>query len=321
MAAFIMKGVFSIVTFPCVTIILTNSAPSVKVLGTLNGYATLFSGVGRAAGPAMTGAAFSWGVQHGYIITGWAFLAVIAFLGAVSTFFLEEGDGLEVPTQVAGGEEELEEDQYDTEDGHIPYDTTDDEDDDFDDDNDTYEEAVLRDVDQDDDEYYINGVSSRPLSSTPARPLSHAAASHSRAGSRQWSVPTGTDSPLPVPTASRFNNMLPDGNGALSTSLDLPASPVQSRGVPTLPKLQASTPSAGNLREPEDPGSDDPDAATAASFGVAMPLNDSAPSSPVRTRRFRSLSNVSRRGREDANASALLMSPVGLSTSNTERDE
>ncbi|CAK7230563.1 hypothetical protein SBRCBS47491_007626 [Sporothrix bragantina] len=316
MATFIMKGVFSIVTFPCVTIILTNSAPSVKVLGTLNGYATLVSGMGRAAGPAMTGAAFSWGVQHGYIITGWAFLAVVALLGAISTFFLGEGDGLEVPTEVAGGEEELEEDQFDAENGHTSYDydTTDDEDNGFDDDD--YEEAVLRNVDQDDDEYYINSVSSRPHSSGTVRPRSQATASHSRTSSRQWTTTTGNDSPLPAPTASRFNDTLPDGT--VSTASDLTLSAVQSRGGPTLPKLQ--TPIISDLREPEDPESDDPDAAAATGIGMGLPLNDSAPPSPVRTRRFRSVSSVSRRGREDNNISAVPMSPVVQSTNN-EREE
>ncbi|CAK7206228.1 hypothetical protein SEUCBS139899_009015 [Sporothrix eucalyptigena] len=312
MATFIMKGVFSIVTFPCVTIILTNSAPSVKVLGTLNGYATLVSGMGRAAGPAMTGAAFSWGVQHGYIITGWAFLAGVALLGAISTFFLEEGDGLEVPTDVAGGEEELEEDHFDSESGDLAYSyvTTDDEDDGLDD---GYEEAVLRDVDQDDDEYYINGVSSRPHSSgAQSRP--RGAASHSRASSRHWSTTTGVDSPLPAPTASRFNDSLTDGT--VSTGSDLTLSPTQSR-VPTLPKLQASN--VSELREPEDPESDDPDASAATGLGLG--LNDSTPTSPVRTRRFRSVSSVSRLGREDSNSAAVAMSPVVPSNSNAEREE
>ncbi|KAL1896861.1 hypothetical protein Sste5346_004495 [Sporothrix stenoceras] len=290
MTTFILKGVFSMVTFPCVTIILTNSAPSVKVLGTLNGYATLVSGMGRAVGPAMTGAAFSWGVQKGYIITGWFFLAIMAFFGAVSTFFLQEGDGIEVPTEVAGGEEELEEDQYDSESGGPSYSyATDDEDDDEYD----YEESLLRDVAQDDDDYYINNISSRPHSSGTA-----VRGHHSRANSRHWSA-SNNDSPLPAPTTSRFSDNL----------LDSPASTVTASqtGLPQ-PKLS-------DLREPEDPESDDPDGSNATSLGL---VDESAPPSPVRTRRFRSASTLSRPNR-DGNGAAVPMSPVVPSTS--ERDE
>lgn len=296
MTTFILKGVFSMVTFPCVTIILTNSAPSVKVLGTLNGYATLVSGMGRAVGPALTGAAFSWGVQQGYIITGWFFLAIMAFLGAISTFFLQEGDGIEVPTEVAGGEEELEEERYDSESGgpSYSYATTDDEDDD--DEFGDYEESLLRDVAQDDDDHYINNVSSCSHSSgTAAR--SH----HSRASSRHWSTTvSNNDSPLPAPTTSRFNDSLLDGPISVATTS-------ASQTTPPQPKLS-------ELREPEDPESDDPDALNATGLGL---VDESAPTSPVRTRRFRSASTLSRRSREGSGA-VVPMSPVVPSTSEQE---
>ncbi len=87
------KAFAGIISFPCMTIMLTNSAPSLKVLGTLNGFATTFSGLGRAAGPAMTGAAFTWGLQRGYIITGWWLLAFIAALGAIPPFLFDEPGG------------------------------------------------------------------------------------------------------------------------------------------------------------------------------------------------------------------------------------
>ena len=46
-----IKGFAVIVAFPCTTILLTNSASSLRTLGTLNGVATTFSGLGRAIGP------------------------------------------------------------------------------------------------------------------------------------------------------------------------------------------------------------------------------------------------------------------------------
>ncbi|KAK2749672.1 hypothetical protein FQN57_005894 [Myotisia sp. PD_48] len=79
--------------FPCCTILLTNSAPSMRVLGTLNGVATTVTGVGRAAGPAILGAVFSAGVKAGYIVIPWWMLAGLALLSAVPIFWLVETEG------------------------------------------------------------------------------------------------------------------------------------------------------------------------------------------------------------------------------------
>lgn len=93
--AFIMlfKGFAVIIAFPSTTILLTNSCTSVRVLGTLNGFATSFSGIGRAAGPLLTGLAFTWGADRGYIMIPYAFLALIALIGAIPVFMIVEGDG------------------------------------------------------------------------------------------------------------------------------------------------------------------------------------------------------------------------------------
>ncbi|KAF5665985.1 tetracycline resistance TCR1 [Fusarium heterosporum] len=88
-----IKAAGIIVAFPSTTILLTNSCPSLRVLGTLNGYATTFSGLGRAIGPASTGALFSWGADHGYVVTAWFFLMFIAMLGAIPAYLVEDGDG------------------------------------------------------------------------------------------------------------------------------------------------------------------------------------------------------------------------------------
>lgn len=93
MALLLVKGFAVIVAFPCITILLTNSAPSVRILGTLNGFATTFSGMGRALGPTVTGATFSWGVKRGYVIPAWWFLAVVAALQAIPAWMIVEGDG------------------------------------------------------------------------------------------------------------------------------------------------------------------------------------------------------------------------------------
>lgn len=85
----------TIFSFPCCTILLTNSAASLSVLGTLNGVGTSVSAVGRAAGPALVGAAFSYGVNQGYVILPWWLLAFFAALSAVPVFWVEETDGFQ----------------------------------------------------------------------------------------------------------------------------------------------------------------------------------------------------------------------------------
>ncbi|SLM34019.1 mfs general substrate transporter [Lasallia pustulata] len=99
----------SIFSFPCTTILLTNSAVSLRVLGTLNGVATSVSAIGRAAGPAIGGATFSWGVKRGYVILPWWTLALLAALGAVPVFWLVEMEGF--GEGEAGDEEDGEEEE------------------------------------------------------------------------------------------------------------------------------------------------------------------------------------------------------------------
>lgn len=80
-----------IFAFPCMGITLTNSV-SLRDLGTLNGFATSTSAVGRAIGPAFEGWVFSVGLNRGYVILAWWTLAAIAALGAIPIWYLTEGE-------------------------------------------------------------------------------------------------------------------------------------------------------------------------------------------------------------------------------------
>lgn len=90
MLAKLITNVFGI---PCCTILLTNSASSLTVLGTLNGIGTSVSALGRAAGPALIGAAFSYGVKRGYVILPWWLLSALALWSVVPAFWIVEQDG------------------------------------------------------------------------------------------------------------------------------------------------------------------------------------------------------------------------------------
>jgi hypothetical protein len=101
----VLKAFAIIVAFPSTTILLTNSCLTVRVLGTLNGFATMFSGLGRAFGPASTGWVFSWGVDHGYVVSPWFFLAFVALIGSISVFMIVEGDGPSVSVENSDAED------------------------------------------------------------------------------------------------------------------------------------------------------------------------------------------------------------------------
>ncbi|KAH7066330.1 major facilitator superfamily domain-containing protein [Paraphoma chrysanthemicola] len=88
-----IRGVGGTFAFPTSTIMLTNSASSLRVLGTVNGLATSVSAVGRAAGPAVGGGLFSWGVKRGYVIVPFWTLSAIALLASIPTWWLVEGKG------------------------------------------------------------------------------------------------------------------------------------------------------------------------------------------------------------------------------------
>lgn len=89
----LLKCWAAIFAFPCVGITLTNSAVSLRVLGTLNGVATSFSAIGKAMGPAIVGWMFSVGLSKGYMILSWWTLAAIAALGAIPVWHIVEMDG------------------------------------------------------------------------------------------------------------------------------------------------------------------------------------------------------------------------------------
>ncbi|KAL8731873.1 MAG: hypothetical protein Q9166_003157 [cf. Caloplaca sp. 2 TL-2023] len=89
----LIKCFATIFAFPCSTILLTNSAISLRILGTLNGVATSVSAIGRATGPAVSGVMFEMGSKKGWAILPWWVLAGFAILGAIPAWWLVEMEG------------------------------------------------------------------------------------------------------------------------------------------------------------------------------------------------------------------------------------
>lgn len=88
-----MKCWAGIFAFPCTTILLTNSAVSLRILGTLNGVAVSISAIGRAVGPAIGGYTFTIGVEKGFGILPWWVLGCFGILGAIAPWWLVEMEG------------------------------------------------------------------------------------------------------------------------------------------------------------------------------------------------------------------------------------
>ncbi|KAG4025830.1 hypothetical protein MFRU_049g00010 [Monilinia fructicola] len=105
-AILVVKSFAVIFAFPCCVILLTNSAVSLRILGTLNGFAVSISAVGRAVGPAISGAAFTWGLKEGYIVAPYFLLGTLAAVGALPIWWLEEMDGFHKEGAGADGDEE-----------------------------------------------------------------------------------------------------------------------------------------------------------------------------------------------------------------------
>lgn len=74
------------------------------MLGTLNGVGTSVSALGRAAGPALIGAAFSWGIKKGFVIVPWWLLGTLGLTSVIPAFWIVEQDG------PYGGQKEEEDD-------------------------------------------------------------------------------------------------------------------------------------------------------------------------------------------------------------------
>ena len=92
-ALLIIRGFAGTFAFPTSTIMLTNSAKSLRVLAILNGFATSVSAVGRASGPAIIGSLFTWSLDMGYVVIPFWTLSFISLVAFIPTLWLVEGKG------------------------------------------------------------------------------------------------------------------------------------------------------------------------------------------------------------------------------------
>jgi hypothetical protein len=97
-----MAGVYFLVVWKCTcatmaypsnAILLTNSAPSLLMLGTINGVAASTASLSRAFGPTISGLLFSAGLKLGYSGLAWWCSALIAVAGAIISLRMADEGG------------------------------------------------------------------------------------------------------------------------------------------------------------------------------------------------------------------------------------
>lgn len=93
MLLLVAKVTFQSLSYPSLAIILTNSSPSKRVLGTLNGVAMSTASICRGFGPTLSGALDSVGDMIGMTGLAWWAIAAVALLGWLPGLAMKEGAG------------------------------------------------------------------------------------------------------------------------------------------------------------------------------------------------------------------------------------
>ncbi|KAJ6261763.1 Major facilitator superfamily multidrug transporter [Drechslerella dactyloides] len=102
----LLKSVTGVFAFTSSTILITNTATSIRVLGTLNGFATSVAAAGRAVGPSMFGWLFSVGQKSWWTTVPWVGLAGVAGVMWIWIPRLEEGAGVRAEDSESSDEDE-----------------------------------------------------------------------------------------------------------------------------------------------------------------------------------------------------------------------
>lgn len=86
----IWKCTYATMAYPNNAILLANSAPSRKVLGTINGAAASTASLCRALGPLVSGVFYSMGLQSGYSGLAWWVNGLVSIGGAILTLYIAD---------------------------------------------------------------------------------------------------------------------------------------------------------------------------------------------------------------------------------------
>ena len=82
-----------VIAFPSINLLLTNSAPSMLVLGMVNGAGASTASLSRALGPTVSGTLQALGNKLGYVGLAFWVCGIVSTIGAAESFFMREGGG------------------------------------------------------------------------------------------------------------------------------------------------------------------------------------------------------------------------------------
>lgn len=82
-----------VLAFPSNAILLTNSAPSMLVLGVINGIAASTASLSRAFGPTVSGFIHTWGLKMGCTGLVWWAAGLVCVIGAAESLWMTEVGG------------------------------------------------------------------------------------------------------------------------------------------------------------------------------------------------------------------------------------
>ncbi|CCX32686.1 major facilitator superfamily domain-containing protein [Pyronema domesticum] len=87
-----IKIIYGVLAYPANAILLTNSAPSLLVLGVINGVASSCASLARAFSPTLTGMIYSFGLSINCVGLAWWANGLIAILGGVQVLMMRQED-------------------------------------------------------------------------------------------------------------------------------------------------------------------------------------------------------------------------------------
>lgn len=87
-----IKIVYGVLAYPCNAILLTNSAPSLLVLGAINGIASSCASLARAISPTLTGMIYSFGLDNNCVGLAWWANGVVCLVGALQVLTMKNAD-------------------------------------------------------------------------------------------------------------------------------------------------------------------------------------------------------------------------------------
>ncbi|KAK6503812.1 hypothetical protein TWF481_008818 [Arthrobotrys musiformis] len=90
------KTIYGCLIYPVNSILLTNAAPSLLVLGEINGAAGSVASCMRAIAPVVSGWLYSKGVENGVMVLSWWAVGLVAALGGIQALWITEEHTLEV---------------------------------------------------------------------------------------------------------------------------------------------------------------------------------------------------------------------------------